>query len=265
MKKILKFIFLSVFVLFVLSSCSNEDFFVDVAIGDEYSVVLTKIGTVYFNGKNKFGEHNVMKWRDIVAIASGNRHVVGVKKDGTVVACGDNEDNQCDVQDWTDVVAVDAGDRHTVGLKKDGTVVATGDNRVRAELALHDPMAYLLTGTIAKKIANTVSTELAGVSPEYAVRFKLLRIMALRNLEKKYAPEAGVTENQIEQEERAVRNSMAYRILSDPNHVGAIDFAALAGENYDTALENALYASPARKPVLLGDVAENSFEGKRIL
>ena len=143
--------------------------------------------------------------------------------------------------------------------------LAAGDNRVRAELALHDPMAYLLTGTIAKKIANVASTELAGVSPEYAVRFKLLRVMALRNLEKKFAPEAGVTENQIEQEERAVRNSMAYRILSDPNYVGAIDFAALVGENYDTALENALYASPARKPVLLGDVAENSFEGKRIL
>ena len=99
MNKILKFIFISVFTVFVLASCSDKDSFVDICVGNEHSIVLTKNGAVYGLGDNTFEERNVKNWRDIIAITSGNRHVVGVKKDGTVVACGDNEDNQCNVQD----------------------------------------------------------------------------------------------------------------------------------------------------------------------
>ena len=90
MNKFLKFIFISVFTIFVLSSCSDKESFVDICVGNEHSIVLTKNGAVYAIGKNKSGECNVKNWKDIVAIAAGDRHSVGLKKDGSVVACGDN-------------------------------------------------------------------------------------------------------------------------------------------------------------------------------
>ena len=61
-------------------------------------------------------------------LSAAGSYTVGVKADGTVVATGDNKYGQCDVDKWTDIVAVDAGGYYTVGLKSDGTVVATGDN-----------------------------------------------------------------------------------------------------------------------------------------
>ena len=56
---------------------------------------------------------------------------MGLKADGTVVAVGSNFYGQCDVSKWRDIVAISAGDMHSLGLRADGTIVAVGDNRSR--------------------------------------------------------------------------------------------------------------------------------------
>lgn len=54
---------------------------------------------------------------DIISISSV--HAVGLRADGTVAAAGNNEYGQCDVDKWNDIVAVSTGELHTVGLKSD--------------------------------------------------------------------------------------------------------------------------------------------------
>jgi len=83
-------------------------------------------GTVVAVGDNEYGQCNIGKWRDIVAVSTGYYHTVGLKSDGTVVAVGDNDYGKCDVSDWKDIVAVSAGSQYTIGLKSDGTVLYAG-------------------------------------------------------------------------------------------------------------------------------------------
>lgn len=99
-----------------------------VATGGSHTVGLKANGTVMAVGNNKYGQCDVKRWTDIVAVAAGQYHTVGLKAGGTVVAVGDNGSGECDVEEWTDIVAVAAGGFHTVGLKADGTVVAVGYN-----------------------------------------------------------------------------------------------------------------------------------------
>ena len=61
-----------------------------------------------------------------MSIAAGDYHTVGLHADGTVVATGENSFGQCNVDKWTDIIAVAAGHDHTVGLRSDGTVIARG-------------------------------------------------------------------------------------------------------------------------------------------
>ena len=82
--------------------------------------------TVVAVGKSNYGQWDVLRRTDIVAISAGDFHTVGLKSDGTVVAVGSNYFGQCDVSEWTDIVAISTGYAHTVGLKSDGTVVAVG-------------------------------------------------------------------------------------------------------------------------------------------
>ena len=99
--------------------------------GSLHIVGLKSDGTVVAVGSNDYGQLDVDRWTDIVAVAAGGGHTVGLKSDGTVVAVGANKwknFGECDVDGWTDIVAVDGGNVHTVGLKSDGTVVAVGDN-----------------------------------------------------------------------------------------------------------------------------------------
>ena len=99
-----------------------------VSAGSQHTVGLKADGTVVAVGDNKYGQCDVDRWTDIVAISAGGWHTVGLKADGTVVAAGYNEDGRCDVSGWKDIIAVSAGDYHTVGLKADGSVVAVGSN-----------------------------------------------------------------------------------------------------------------------------------------
>lgn len=116
-------------------ACRNWRDIVDVVSSPAVSHVigLTKDRTVVAYGKNEYGECDVDKWSDIVAVAVGGgffgAFTVGLRYDGTVVAVGSNEYGQCRTSTWRDIVAIAAGERHTVGLRANGTVVAVGGQK----------------------------------------------------------------------------------------------------------------------------------------
>lgn len=98
-----------------------------ISISSVHAVGLRADGTVAAAGNNEYGQCDVDKWNDIVAVSTGELHTVGLKSDGTVVAAGDNSKGQCDVSEWHDIVSIYAGTWHTFGICADGTVVTTGD------------------------------------------------------------------------------------------------------------------------------------------
>ena len=98
-----------------------------ISISSVHAVGLRTDGTVAAAGNNEYGQCDVDKWNDIVAVSTGELHTVGLKSDGTVVAAGDNSKGQCDVSEWHDIVSIYAGTWHTFGICADGTVVTTGD------------------------------------------------------------------------------------------------------------------------------------------
>ena len=111
---------------------------------------------------------------------------------------------------------------------------------------------------------------MAPAQGQYAVMIEaanLQRMIAVRNLQKRYNADAILTDRQIQEEMAEVSRSSAMRILLDPrnNPTPPITARDLAGDNADIVLENAVYNSPARKSVLLGGLSENSFEGRRNL
>lgn len=104
---------------------------VDIACGENHTVVLYNDGLVAAVGDNSYKQCDVYEWRDIVAISTLSNHTVGLRSDGTVVATGDNEYGQCNVYDWTDIIEISAGGHHTLGLRSDGTAIAVGRNDSR--------------------------------------------------------------------------------------------------------------------------------------
>ncbi len=89
-----------------------------IAAGEYHTVGLKVDGTVVAAGRNNFGQCDVSKWENIIAVAAGAGHTIGLKSDGTVVATRYKNE----VSEWKDIISVAAGD-HPIGLKADGTVV----------------------------------------------------------------------------------------------------------------------------------------------
>ena len=100
-----------------------------ISICSVHAVGLRADGTVAAAGNNEYGQCDVDKWNDIVAVSTGELHTVGLRSDGTVVAAGDNSKGQCNVSEWRDIVNIYAGTWHTFGICADGTVVTTGDTQ----------------------------------------------------------------------------------------------------------------------------------------
>ena len=96
------------------------------AVGADFTVGLKKDNTVVAAGSNEFGQCDVEKWTDIIAVDAGYHHTLALKSDGTVVATGLNENGQCDVGEWKDVVQITAGAYDSYGLCSDGTILAAG-------------------------------------------------------------------------------------------------------------------------------------------
>ena len=112
-----------------------------IAAGNHHVVGLKSDGTVVALGEKctsqlkefcpkktcLYGECDVSKWNNIIAIAAGDHHILGLKSDGTVIAAGWNKYGQCNVSDWNNIIAIAASGVHSVGLKSDGTVVSVGN------------------------------------------------------------------------------------------------------------------------------------------
>ena len=96
---------------------------------DMHTAAVMPDGKVRAVGPNNYGQCDVDKWHDIIAVSCGPFFTVGLKENGRVVATGRNEFGRCSVSSWRDIAAISAGPRHTVGLRTDGTVLATGQNK----------------------------------------------------------------------------------------------------------------------------------------
>ncbi len=94
--------------------------------GLHWTIGVKSDGTLISAGSNEFGQCNVRKWTDIIAVSSGSAHTVGLRTNGSVVAIGNNEYGQCNVKNWANMIAISSGSAHTIGLQADGTVIATG-------------------------------------------------------------------------------------------------------------------------------------------
>lgn len=99
-----------------------------VSTSPDHALGLKANGTVVAAGKNDRGQCNVSSWSDIVAISAGGSFSIGLKSNGRVVAVGYNNDGRCDVANWSDIVAISAGSIHSIGLRADGTVVTSVRN-----------------------------------------------------------------------------------------------------------------------------------------
>lgn len=128
---------------------------IDVAAGDEFTVVLDERGAVYgtgFNGSGQLGNLPTFNNQltelvakpagvEIVQVAAGGRHTLAVGSNGRVYGVGRNAEGQLattaatgNEPNWVrlrgadDVVAADGGAFHSVVLTADGTPLTTGSN-----------------------------------------------------------------------------------------------------------------------------------------
>ncbi len=130
------------------------------AVGGAHTVVLHTDGTVSAVGENHYGQCDVSKWRDIVAISAGDSHTVGLRSDGTVVAVGSHSNARCSVYDWSGIVAISAGSSYTMGLRYDGTVVIAGWEDVFEHV--DDVVALGECGRFAVAVLADGTVEVAG-------------------------------------------------------------------------------------------------------
>ena len=100
----------------------------NIQFGFDHVVALRADGTILATGSNEYGQCNVEKWTEIVAISASGYLTVGLRADGTVVATGDNEYGQCNVRKWKDIKKIYTCYDRTIGICIDGTVVAVGNN-----------------------------------------------------------------------------------------------------------------------------------------
>ncbi|MEM9895093.1 MAG: hypothetical protein AAF789_01875 [Bacteroidota bacterium] len=135
---------------------------IDIAAGDEHSVVLFENGTVQViaDGSTTYDLTPPAGLSNVVSIASGNFHILALKDDGTVVSWGANEFLQSDTPaGLSDVVSIDAGQFHSIALKNDGSIVGWGDNSLFGQLETPSGFGF---GTI--QVGDFHSMALSGSS-----------------------------------------------------------------------------------------------------
>ena len=102
---------------------------IEIANGDEHTVVLKSNGTVACWGNNGSGQCMVpIGLGGVIHVAAGGTHTLALKKDGTVVCWGVN--GACDnpPDDLSSVKQLAAGLFHSMALRIDGSVVCWGSN-----------------------------------------------------------------------------------------------------------------------------------------
>ncbi|MED0757677.1 hypothetical protein P4S93_00735 [Aneurinibacillus thermoaerophilus] len=122
--------------------------------GNGYSLALTKDGTIYAWGSNKYGQlglgegagafvktpTRVLEVRDIASIAGGQGHAFAVKNDGTVYAWGRNNEGQLGddttkdryipvrIDDLKGISRIVMGTNHIIAFQRSGNMYAWGNN-----------------------------------------------------------------------------------------------------------------------------------------
>ena len=133
---------------YAVPSALNNLGFWQVVAGDDYVLLLSSEGTVYFWGifgsASTYGAAlRIPGIENVVAIAAGAQHCLALKDDGTVWSWGANGRGQLGdgtysdsfekpvkVNDISDVKAIAAGETHSLAVRTDGTVWGWGDNSV---------------------------------------------------------------------------------------------------------------------------------------
>jgi alpha-tubulin suppressor-like RCC1 family protein len=105
---------------------------VQIAVGTNHSLVLTRDGRVVAWGVNDYGQCNVPARLDnVVQVSAGHEFSLALTRDGRVVAWGSNYLGKCQVPEGlSNVVQVVAGSFHSLALTHDGQVVAWGESTI---------------------------------------------------------------------------------------------------------------------------------------
>ncbi len=120
MNKYTLFILSLLFLLFTAASACAKNQYITMGYG--YVIAVQADGTVEALDETC----DTSAWKDVIQVDGSLYHTLGLSRDGTVYAMGNNRYGQCNVEKWTDIVMVAAGDERSYGLKKDGTIVSAG-------------------------------------------------------------------------------------------------------------------------------------------
>lgn len=94
--------------------------------GVDHVVEIMPNGRLAFEGRNIFGECDVLRWRNIQSVSCGNWHTVGLTQDGDLLACGSNANGQCSLTlPESRAVQISCGRYHTAVLLENGKVAVT--------------------------------------------------------------------------------------------------------------------------------------------
>lgn len=102
--------------------------FVAISACWKHSLALRADGTIEGWGQNNHGQSDPPAGNDYVAVAAGLVHSLALRADGSIVAWGYNGNGECNVPNGNDYIAIAAGSEHNVALRADGSLVAWGEN-----------------------------------------------------------------------------------------------------------------------------------------
>jgi len=102
--------------------------FVAISARFKHSLALRSDGSIAGWGQNNHGQSDCPKGNDFVAVGAGTVHSLALKSDGSLVAWGYNGNGECSVPAGNDFVAIAAGDHHNLARRSDGSLAAWGDN-----------------------------------------------------------------------------------------------------------------------------------------
>jgi alpha-tubulin suppressor-like RCC1 family protein len=161
---------------------------VEVAGGEDHSVALTQLGTVWTWGgnsegqlgegttENNFSPTEISNLRGITAIAAGKDHTLALKDDGTVWTWGDNSSGQLgdntqtnrsqpiQVPNLNNVKAIAAGDSFSVALKSDGSVWVWGQNKTSKTLGIGNNYGSLVPAQVLVSEGGSYFTGVSAIA-----------------------------------------------------------------------------------------------------
>ena len=96
---------------------------VSISAGEFHPIGVKEDGTVIMDGESNRSPN----WDNIVYTSCNYYHTLGLRSDKTVLAIGSNKYGECDVEKWQNVIAIFTGKHYSLGLTKDGKLLIAGD------------------------------------------------------------------------------------------------------------------------------------------